>query len=316
MAGNAITNTFMSYDAKGLREDLTDVIWNVSPTETPFVTSIAKAKATNTLHEWQTDALAAFDVTNAQVQGDDITSYQQTTPTARLGNRTQISRKTLIISGTEEVALKAGRKSEMAYQVAKRGRELRRDIEGICLNRQAAVAAASGTAPTLAGVSAWIKTSSSRGTSGTNPTGDGTDLPTDGTQRAVTEAMLKTVLAGIFTASGEQPDIMLTPPGQKGTVSAFTGNATRFMEATAEKIVAGVNLYSGDFGEVKIVPDRFMRAREIFVLNSDYWALAWYRPIQMADLAKTGDAEKKMLIAEYTLEARNEASSGVIADLT
>lgn len=316
MAGNAISNTFMTYDAKGLREDLVDVIFSVSPIETPFVTSIAKAKATNTLHEWQTDALSAVDVTNAQVQGDDITSFAATTATVRLGNRTQISRKTLIISGTEEVGLKAGRKSELAYQITKRGRELRRDIEAICLNKQAALVASAGVAPTLAGVSSWMTSNTDFGAGGADATGDGSDTRTDGTQRALTEAMLKTVLASVYTNSGEQPDTLLVPPGQKAAVSAFPGNATRFIDSVAEKIVAGVNLYSGDFGELKIVPDRFMRAREIFALNTDFFALAWYRPIQMSDLAKTGDAEKRMLIAEYTLESRNEAASGGIFDLS
>lgn len=314
MAGNAISNTFMTYDAKGLREDLSDTIWNISPTTTPFVTSIGKEKATATYTEWQTDALDAADGTNAQVQGDDVVTFHAITPTKRLGNRTQIVRKDFLISGTEEVAMKAGRKSEVAYQLSLKGKAIKNDIETICLRNQAAVAAAAGTAPTLASVLSWIKTNTNK--AGTDPTGDGSDARGDGTQRALTEAMLKDVLSKIFVSSGEQPDTMLVPPGLKSQVSAMPGNATRFIEASSEKIVAGVNLYAGDFSEVKIVPDRFMRSRDLLVLNTDYWALSWFRPIQMKELAPTGDAMKRMIIGEFTLIARNEAASGGVFDLS
>jgi len=315
MAGNEITNTFNTYNAKGLREDLTDVIWNVSPAETPFCTSIAKAKATNTYHEWQTDALAAANTGNAQVQGDDITSFDAVTATVRLGNRTQISRKTMIISDTEEVGLKAGRKSEVAYQLAKKGRELRRDIEAILLNNQAAVASSAGVAPTLAGVPAWLITNTSEGAGGANPTGDGSNTRTDGTIRSISETFLKTVLQEVFTNAGDQPDLLLVPPALKASTSAFPGNATRFINAESKEIIASVNLYSSDFGDLKIVPDRFMRTRDAMILNTDLWALAWYRPIKMVDLAQTGDAQKKMIICEYTLEARNELANGAVFDV-
>lgn len=314
MAGNAVTNTFMTYDAKGLREDLSDTIWNISPTTTPFVTSIGKEKATATFTEWQTDAIDAADGTNAQVQGDDVVTFHAITPTKRLGNRTQIARKDFLISGTEEVAMKAGRKSELAYQLSLKGKALKNDIETICLRNQAAVAASAGTAPTMASALSWIHTNTNK--AGSDPTGDGTDARTDGTQRALTETLLKDVLTKIYVSSGEQPDTILVPPAMKPAVSAFPGNATRMIDAVSEKIVAGVNLYSGDFGEYKIVPDRFMRARDLLVLNTDFWALSWYRPIRMVELAKTGDAEKRMIIGEFTLVARNEAASGGVFDLS
>lgn len=318
MAGNTITNTFTTYSAIGIREDLTDVIWNISPTETPFVTSVERAKALQTLHEWQTDALAAA-AANAQVQGDDIgtSSFDAVTPTVRRNNDTQIARKTVIIADTEEVVRKAGRKSEVAYQIAKKGKELKRDIEfnTIGLN-QAKGAASAGVAPLLASILSWIKTNTDKGAGGADPSAaDGTGTRTDGTQRNFAEASLKNVLAGIYTNSGDEPELLMVPPLVKQEASSFTGNSTRFKDADDAKLMAAIDIYTYDFGSVRIVPNRFMRVRDALVINTDLWAMAWLRPIKLVDLAKTGDATKKMLVGEWTLEARNEAGSGGVFDI-
>lgn len=316
MAGNAISNTFMTYSAKGIREDLTDVIWNVSPAITPFVTSIAKTKSTQTTHQWQTDSLASASSSNAQVQGDDITSFDAVTATSQLTNYTQISRKTLIISGSEEKAIKAGRKSEVSYQLVKKGKELRRDIEAVLLSNQAKVIASGGTAPTTASVLSWIKTNTVKGAGGSDPSAaDGTGTRTDGTQVNATEAQLKTVLQDIFTNSADEPDMILVGPSLKQTYSTFSGNATRYKDADDKKLVAAIDVYVSDFGSTRIVPDRFMRTREALVINSDLWAMAWFRPIQMDELAKSGDATKRMILGEYALEARNEAGNGGVFDI-
>jgi Family of unknown function (DUF5309) len=316
MAGNEIANTFNTYNANDLREDLTDVIWNVSPTETPFCTSIAKAKATQPLHQWQTDVLAAANTANACVQGDDITSFDAVTATVRLTNNTQISRKDLIISNTQEASIKAGMKSEVAYQVQKKGRELRRDIESILLLNQAAVASASGTAPTTAGVPSWLVTNINMGAGGAAPNGLGTNTRTTGTDRTFTESLLKNVLELVFTNAGDQPDMMLVPPTLKQTTSTFPGNATRYMDAAGKEIIAGVDVYESDFGSLKIIPDRFADSATALVINSDLWALAWLRPIQLITLATTGDASKRLIIGEYALEARNEKGNGAVYDVT
>lgn len=312
-----VTNTFLTFSAKGLREDLTDVIWNISPTETPFATSIARDKAEFTLHEWQTDVLEAASGSNAQFEGDDISSFDAVTATVRVGNYTQISRKTVVIADTEEAVRKAGRKSEMAYQVAKKGKSLKRDIETVIVGtNQAKAAGNSTTARNTASVLSWIFTNTSKGSGGSDPAAaDGTGTRTDGTTRAFTEGQLKTVLADIFTNSGDEPDILLLPPGQKQVASTFAGNSTRLVEADEKKLVASIDVYVYDFGSVRLVPDRFMRTRDALVINSDLWALAWLRPIKLVDLAKTGDAEKKMIIGEYALEARNEQGSGGVFDL-
>lgn len=312
-----VSNTFLTFNAKGIREDLTDIIYNISPTQTPFMSTIGKAKATQTFHEWQTDSLTAASTTNAQLQGDDISSFDPVTATTRLGNYTQISRKTVIIADTENVVRKAGRANEVAYQVAKKMKELKRDMEASLTNNQQRTVGSSTSAPQLAGLESWIKTNTSAGVGGSDPAAsDGTGLRTDGTQRALTEALVKTVAKSIFDNSADEPEMLMVGSFNKQIASTFTGNATRMNEADTGKLFAGVDIYDYDFGTLKIVPNRFQRARSAFIVNSDLWACAYLRPMKIEDLAKTGDAEKKMLIVEYTLEARNEAGSGIIADLT
>lgn len=311
------TNTYLTFAAKGIREDLTDVIYNIAPTQTPFMTGAGKAKATQTFHEWQTDSLAAAQTNNAQLQGDDVGTFDPATATTRLGNYTQISRKTVVIADTLDVVKKAGRSSEVAYQVAKKLKELKRDMEAILLNNQQKTAGATTSAPQLAGIDSWIKTNTSVGVGGVDPAAaDGTGLRTDGTQRPFTEALLKTVLGGVFDNSGEEPDMLMLGRFNKQIASTFAGNATRMNEADTGKLFASVDVYDYDFGQVKIVPNRFQRSRDALIVNSDLWAVAFLRPVKIEDLAKTGDAEKKMIITEYSLEARNEAGSGGVFDLT
>jgi hypothetical protein len=312
-----IGNTFTTFDARGLREDLSDIIYNISPTETPFMTAIAREKATAVYHEWQTDALETPNTANAQIQGDDISAYDAVVPTVRLGNYTQISRKTVIVSMTEEAVDKAGRKSEMGYQVAKKGKSLKRDIESILLMSQArAVGTVGATASKSASVLAWIKSNVVMGTgAAANPVGDGTNTRVDGTQAAFTEAMLQAALASVWQNSGDEPDMVLVNSSQKTKISAFTGNNTRYVNAEEEKLVNSIDVYVYDFGSVEIKPDRFMRQRDALILNTDLWGLAWLRPINLVDLAKTGDNEKKLLVGEYTLASRNEAGSGGVFDL-
>lgn len=312
-----VANTYLTFSAKGIREDLTDIIYNIAPTQTPFMSNAGKAKATQTFHEWQTDSLAAAQTNNAQLQGDDVGTFDPATATTRLGNYTQISRKTVVIADTLDVVKKAGRSSEVAYQVAKKLKELKRDMEAILLNNQQKSAGSSTSAPQLAGIDSWIKTNTSVGVGGTDPSAaDGTALRTDGTQRPFTEALLKTVLGGVFDNSGEEPDCLMLGRFNKQVASTFAGNATRMNDADTGKLFSSVDVYDYDFGQVKILPNRFQRARDGLIVNSDLWAVAFLRPVKIEDLAKTGDAEKKMIITEYSLESRNEAGSGGVFDLT
>ena len=310
------SNTFTTYSAVGNREDLTDDIYRVSPTETPFVSSVqnaGRAKAVN--HEWQTQDLAAPDTGNAVLEGDDATT-DAATPTVRLGNVCQISDKVARVTGTQQAVDKAGRDDELAYQVALKKLELKRDMEAILLNNQAKATGDATTARKLAGIESWIKTNTSKGTSGVDPAAaDGTGTRTDGTQRAFTEAMLKTVLQSIWNEGGN-PDTIMVGGINKQRFSTFTGRATVQEEAKTKKIVAAVDVYESDFGTLKVVPNRFQRARSALVLEMDKWALAFLRNMKEVPLAKTGDSERKQIICEYTLESRNEKASGGVFDLT
>lgn len=316
------TNTFTTFSAIGNREDLADTISNISPEDTPFMSSIGKTTADATYTEWQTDALAAADNTNAQLQGDDVTTYDAVTPTIRVGNRTQISRKTAVVSGTQERVDKAGRKSEMAYQLSKKSAELKRDMETILIGTaQAAVTGATGTAPKTAAMLSWIKTNVDMGASGVNPawtSGAPSAARTDGTARTFTETLLKNVLQLCFTA-GAQPTTIMLGPSHKGTFSAFSGIATRFRDVGSKQqaqIIGAADIYVGDFGEYAVVPNRFQRERDCWVLDPKMAAVAYLRPFMKKQLATTGDAEKNMLLVEYALKVKNEAAFGLVADLT
>jgi hypothetical protein len=307
-------NTFDTYDSVGNREDLSDVIYNIAPYDTPFLSACGKTDATAIYHEWQTDTLAA-PADNKAIEGDDAAAVA-ITPTTRLGNYTQISTKEIIITGTQEAIKKAGRKSELAYQMAKKGKEIKTDMEYALIGiNNARVGGNSSTARELASVQSWIKTNVSKASDGANPTGDGTDARTDGTQRAFIETQLKDVLQLAYTNGGE-PDMIMASPFNRRVFSSFSGGATRTDDAASKKINATVNVYASDFGDVKIMANRFIRSRDVLVLDMDYWKIATLRPFFTQDLAKTGDNFKKQMVVEYTLEACNEKSSAIIADLT
>ncbi len=307
-------DTFSSYDAIGNREDLADAIYNISPTATPFLNGIKKNTAKSTKHEWQTDSLAAASGTNFVIEGDDATT-DASSATTRVYNYTAISDKVARTTGTQEAVDSAGRKSEMAYQVMKRSKELKRDVETILLSNNAYVAGNDTTARECAGVEAWLATNTSRGGSGADPTGDGSDAATDGTQRAFTEAQLQTVIASCWDNGGE-PDTIMVGSFNKQALSGFSGNATRTHNANDKKLVTDIRVYVSDFGDLVVIPNRFQRSRSALVLDMDMWCFSTLRDFQTHDLAKTGDTERKQLLVEYTLEAKNEASSGIVADLT
>jgi hypothetical protein len=301
--------------AIGGREDLTDVIYNISPTETPFMSNIGRTKCTATTHEWQTDSLATA-ADNQQLEGEDYDSagIEVSVVTARATNYTTISAKTLMISGTHESTLKAGRKSEIAYQVAKKGKELKRDIEFTLCQKQAPVASTGGTTRKTRALESWIDTNVSE----TGSTHGSTFVITDGTQRNLTEAMVKSAVQQAWTSGGD-PEMMLCGPVNKQNISSqFSGIATMYREQSGTgpgTIIGAADVYVSDFGELKVVPSRFSRDRTISILQKDMWAIAYLRPFRVYDLAKTGDAEKRLLLSEYTLESRNEASSAKVADL-
>jgi hypothetical protein len=308
--------TFTAHTAIGQREDLTDIIYDISPTETPFMSSIGKTKATAVYHEWQTDSLAAATTGNAAIEGADATSATLS-PTVRLGNYTQIIQKTVQVSGTLDTVNKAGRKSEKAYQLAKASAELKRDLETILCANQGRSAGTSTIARKLGSILSWIKTNSDKASDGSDPATIGVSTRTDGTQRTFTETLLKTVVSEVFV-SGGSPKILMVGATGKQKVSSFAGIAAqRYMAPgnTPTTIIGAADVYMSDFGTISIVPNRFMRARDALILDPEYAALAYLRPFQTNDLAKTGDSENTQLLAEVTLEVKNEAAHGIVADL-
>ena len=307
------TNAYDTYDVVGNREDLIDFVYDISPTATPFLSGIAKTKATSTKHEWQTDSLAAASTSNAQIEGDEFTP-DASTATTRVDNRTQIFRKVASVTGTESAMNPAGRAKEMAYQMEKRTKEIKRDIEKTLLNNQAKVVGDATTARKLAGIESWIVTNTNEASDATAATGDGSDARQSGTNRAFLENQIKDVLQQTWDSGGE-PDTIMVPGALKQTLSGFSGNATRQIDNAGKKLVTAIDVYVSDFGDLKVVPNRFMSSQTALVLDMGMWAFAELRPFQKVDLAKTHDSMEKAIVCEGTLVARNEASSGAVYDI-
>lgn len=315
------TNTFNTYDAKGNREDLSDTIYRIDPTDTPFMSAVEKTKATAVVHEWQTQALASVDTANAVLEGDDATT-DAVTATVRLTNICQISDKVARVTGTQQAVEHAGRDDELAYQEMLKGLELKRDMESMVVGTNVAkVTGATTTARVSASILSWIKTNTSKSTgttTGVDPSAaDGTGTRTDGTQRAFTEAQLKTVLSAIWT-SGGKPDTVMAGAFNKQQFSTFTGRSSPTEDAKSKTITAAVDAYESDFGKIKVVANRFQRTRDVLVLEMEKWGLSFLNGRKMVSipLAITGDSRRKQILSEWTLEARNEKASGGVFDLT
>ena len=315
---------FRTYTEIGMREDLSNTIYNIAPTETPVVSSIGKTKATATYHEWQTDDLAAASASGL-LEGADAGAASDA-PTTRVGNRTQIQGKTVHISGTLDAVDKAGRKTETAYQLAKAGQELKRDMEKTILGNVAQDAGAAGTARLLGSIQTWLGTNFVTMTDGVAPVGsNGTAVRTEGaTAAAFTEEKLKECVKSCFE-NGGNPTILVVPPTQKKVVSGFPGIAEqRYAAPTSGKqttIMGAADVYLSDFGTLSVVPDRFMTAdtspaaEQALVLDPSMAAIATLRPFQSNLLAKSGDSEKHQMLVEYTLQVSNEKAHGIVADL-
>ncbi len=312
-------DTFITYDAIGNREDLSNIIYNVDPTDTIFLSSVAHNEATATLHEWQTDTYAAVDLTNAHLSGEDAITTAAV-PTVRLTNFTQISYKVPRVSRTQRRITSAGRADEFAYQRVKMGTELKRDMEAILLNNQAKASGSASVVRSLGGVPSWIATNTNLETgTGVDPTGDGSDARTDSASpRAFDETQLKDVLEKCWT-SGGNPDTIMLGSFNKQVLSGFAGNDMR-RDADIEKetLFTSITVYVSDFGRLNVRTSRFMRQRDLFTLQMDMWAVSFIPGSNMAewDLAKTGDSDRAQILSEYTLESRNEKASGGVFDLT
>lgn len=319
--GSIITNTFETYEAKGNREDLTDIIYDVSPTKVPFISNAGRGTAKAVLHEWQMDALRA-PADNKKLQGAEA-AFTAVVPTIRVGNYTQIADAAVIVSGTQEKVDKAGRASEIGYQLAKMGKELKRDMETTLVGtNKGGVGAAGGVEPELASLTAWIKTNDIMGTgAAASPTwtsGVPSAGRTDGTQTAFTLARLKSAMQLAYN-SGAEPTTLMVGPFNKTLVSAFTGISTltyNMSQPEAAAIIAAVDVIKTDFGLLSVVPNRFQRERDALLLDFDLLDVVYLRPFEQEELAKTGDGIKRVMRVEYTLEVKNEAGLAGIFDCT
>jgi hypothetical protein len=329
-----VSNTFLTYDAKGLREDLSDLIADISPTQTPFQSNIGTRDASAVYFEWQTDSLSAATAAGV-VEGQDLSSYTAVTPTARMGNYCQINMRDFIISGTEQAVDKAGRASEVGYQAAKAAKELKRNVEKACLQNAGAVAGATATARVTAGFPGWIKTNETSTNvtkpsyTGSTPTGATQVWKSFGTPTAFTEAMLKTTMQECFVSGGE-PTMLMVSPFNKTQVSGFSGIASsRYNVDGAEPsvIIGAADIYVSDFGNLSVVPNRFFTTVEdegsgslhndwALLIDPDEVKLATLRPYAIEALARSGDADKRMALVEWGLQVSNEAAHGVIAGIT
>lgn len=301
------TNT---YSGNGLAEDFEDIIFNISPEDTPLLSMCKRKSASATYHQWQTDSLAAA-ATNRQLEGDDAT-FATLAPTATLGNYCQISRKTVQISGTYDVVKKYGRKKEVAYQLTKAGKELKRDMEYALVRNQASSLGGQGTQRSSAGLESWIggnRILATGSAAGTTPgfAGGAVAAPTDGTSMTFIEDDLKSGIEAAWTDGGD-PSVILLSSKNKRRFSGFAGIATKYNEVkgTSQAIVSGAaDIYVSDWGNHTVKLDRFMRDQAVLGIDPDYVSIATLRPIQKEPLAKTGDSEKYMMLTEFCLVVDN-----------
>jgi hypothetical protein len=295
--------TYKTYDTIGIREDLQNAIYDISPTTTPFMSTIGKSSAKNTYHEWQTDSLASVDKDNAQVEGADAVS-PTLTPTTRVGNYTQISDKVVQVSVTDDKVDKAGRSTETAYQLAKASAELKRDMESILLSDQAQTAGDSSTARKLQGMQAWVTTN---------------DVTASGTGGTTTfdEQDLKDAMLSAYNEGGE-PSMLLVSPKNKVQVSSFTGIAEQRYQAPKSSpttIIGTADVYLSDFGTLNVVPDRFLDDACALFVDPAMANVAYLRPFKKTKLAKTGDSEKHLMNVEYTLVVKNEKAHAKVSGI-
>jgi len=314
-------NTNETYDVSTIREDLSEALASVSPLETVFMSAIGTRSVDNTFFEWSEVDLAAA-ATNTQIEGDVGLSNSAPTNAVRKGNYTNISAKVVEVSDTNQSVNGVANAQTVAKQVAYKLSEMKRDMEKMCLSNVAGNAGASGTARVTAGLPAFLTTNASRGTSGADGTtsGSGTSgypnaAATDGTQRAITEALLKGVIADCWD-QGATPSIVLCGSSQKQTISTFTGNATRYKEAEDSKLNAAIDVYISDFGELQIVPARHIRSRDVFVLDPSYAEIAYLQTAKQKPLARTGLSERRLISAEWGLQITSEKAHGVVADVS
>lgn len=307
-----ISNAFQTYQATGNREDLSDIIYNIDPTDTPFVSSIGRRNVSNVTFDWQTEELPAVDGDNAQVEGFEL-SRAAATPTVRLSNVAQISKRDATVSGSQNAVNAAGKAREMAHQMALVSKALKRDVEKVLVSNQARDNGAATTARKTRALEHWLATNVLRGDSGASAVSETAAL-TDGTQRALTEDLVKEAMQTAYI-NGAEPSVLMVGPVNKLQVSKFAGRTGTQVSVGQNTVTSNVTIYASDFGELKVVVNRWQRERTAFLLDPAFAAVAYYRNFQRTPIAKIGDADTEMIVVEYGLEMKNEKAHAAIADI-
>jgi hypothetical protein len=306
-------NTLQTYQSTNNAENVTEIVMNIDPIDTPLLTLAKRTTAEATYTQWPIESLSAVDTNNANIEGDDASIDASSTPTL-VGNYTQLMDKTASVTTTQEAIKRYGVKNEMAKQMAKKSKELKRDMESTIFLNQARVVGAAGTAQKMRSLPSWLTTNVSRGAGGAN--GSATTAATDGTQRAFTETLLRALVVTTITNADDLPGYLFAGPANRANVSSqLTGNSTRFYELKSGELNASISVYRSDYGPLKIVMDRFQRERDMFLINPDYVGIRTLEPMQTQDLAVTGLTKKKQLWTNFTLEVGNEKAHAVLADL-
>lgn len=307
------TNTLQTYQSSNNAENVTEIIMNIDPVETPGLTLAKKTTAEATYTQWPIESLSAVDAANANIEGDDATVDASTTPTL-VGNYTQLMDKVASVTTTQNAIRKYGVKNEMAKQMAKKSKELKRDMETTMFLNQARVVGLAGTAQRMRSMGSWLTTNVSRGATGAN--GSATTAATDGTQRNFTEALFRAVVVTAITNADELPSVVMAGPANRANLSSqLSGNSTRFYELKDGTLNASISVYRSDYGPLKLVMNRFQRERDMWFINPQYFGVRTLEPMQTVDLARTGLTEKKQLWTNWTLEVSNEKAHAVLADL-
>lgn len=307
-----VTNAFQTYDATSNREDLSDIIYNIDPTDTPFVSSIGRRNVSNVTFDWQTEALPEVDGDNAEIEGFEL-SRSEATPTVRLSNVCQISKRDATVSGTQNNANAAGKAKEMAHQMALVSKALKRDVEKILVSAQGRDNGTASAARKTRALESWLDTNVLRGDSGASAATEG-DAPTDGDQRALTEDLVKEAMQTAYI-NGAEPSVLMIGPVNKLQVSKFAGRSGTQVSVGQNTVTSNVTIYASDFGELKVVVNRWQRERTAFLLDPAFAAVAYYRNFQRTPIAKIGDADTEMIVVEYGLEMKNEKAHAAIADI-
>jgi len=307
------TNSLQTYQSSNNAEDVSDVIMNVSPFDTPLLTMMGTGVAEATYTEWPIESLAAVDTANARIEGDDATINASTTPT-RVGNYTQLQDKTLSITTTQQQIKKYGVKDEWAHQKVKKGRELKNDMEATMFLNQARVVGAAGTAQKMRSLPGWLTTNVNRGAGGAS--GNATTAATDGTQRNFTENLFRQTLISCATNAGEMPSVVMAGITQRANLSSqLTGFSTKTLDMKDGKLNASITVYRSDYGDLKLVPNRRQRERDVYFLNPSYMQRRTLEPMQFIELGRTGLQRKAQMWTNWTVAVLNEAAHGILADL-